>query len=64
MNKLNVGDVVRLKSGGPWMTVTSVDGDFVNCTWLHGDSFDCGSLSLHADCFVRIPSDEAAGESK
>jgi uncharacterized protein YodC (DUF2158 family) len=27
------GEVVRLRSGGPPMTVKSVDGDWVICTW-------------------------------
>jgi len=28
------GDVVHLKSGGPLMTVESVDDSGVNCTWF------------------------------
>ncbi|WP_199728308.1 YodC family protein [Achromobacter sp. K91] len=28
------GDVVQLKSGGPLMTVTSISGNDVSCTWF------------------------------
>lgn len=36
--KINKGDVLRLKSGGPKMTVTNVGdgplGSFVECAWF------------------------------
>lgn len=28
------GDVVRVKSGGPNMTVTSVGGESIGCVWM------------------------------
>lgn len=34
MNELNLGDAVRLKSGGPLMTVIFLEGNLVNCTWF------------------------------
>ena len=35
--KIVAGDVVRLKAGGPWMTVSQTDdkpGDSVACVWF------------------------------
>lgn len=29
-----IGDTVVLKSGGPLMTVTDIDGEMVSCTWF------------------------------
>jgi uncharacterized protein YodC (DUF2158 family) len=31
------GDLVHLRSGGPLMTVTGIQGDQVTCTWNEGD---------------------------
>ena len=31
-----VGDVVKLKSGGPEMTVDVVNGSDIRCTWFDG----------------------------
>lgn len=31
---LNVGDTVTLKSGGPFMTIESVEGGVCKCTWF------------------------------
>ncbi len=33
---LEVGDVLRLKSGGPWMAVVSIGPQTARCSWLDG----------------------------
>jgi len=35
MSTIKAGDVVRLKSGGPAMTVESTDGKTAMCRWFH-----------------------------
>ena len=32
--EIKVGDVVKLKSGGPRMNVSEVEGDKVKCKWV------------------------------
>ena len=40
--KLKIGDVVKLKSGGPDMTIYFIDksGGSINCQWFAGDKLD------------------------
>jgi uncharacterized protein YodC (DUF2158 family) len=33
-SRFNVGDIVKLKSGGPEMTVEDVGGDAISCVWF------------------------------
>jgi uncharacterized protein YodC (DUF2158 family) len=42
--RLQVGDLVRLRSGGPVLNVKSVSGNWVICTWLD----DYGGLQSSA----------------
>jgi uncharacterized protein YodC (DUF2158 family) len=46
MERFQQGDVVRLKSGGPWMTITALGiysgwtmspADTASCRWFEGD---------------------------
>jgi uncharacterized protein YodC (DUF2158 family) len=41
-----VGDRVRLKSGGPAMTVTSTDSTQVWCTWFNSNKSEYSSCVL------------------
>jgi uncharacterized protein YodC (DUF2158 family) len=49
--KFKKGDVVQLKSGGPWMTIEEVDQDDVSCAWflnneLKRDEFEAETLEI------------------
>ncbi len=38
MNKISeikIGDIVQLNSGGPLMTVESIEGDSCDCCWMN-----------------------------
>jgi len=56
---MKVGDVVRLTSGGPSMTVIELAEPKLSCTWfmvdsINGSSFPSASLELAAD-FASTP---------
>lgn len=41
---LQIGDVVRLKSGGPAMTVAEIDGSEVVVRWFEGSDLNSGRI--------------------
>jgi uncharacterized protein YodC (DUF2158 family) len=51
---LEVGDVVRLKSGGPPMTVEAIEGSTARVVWIddkqqtHRESFPSETLALES----------------
>lgn len=47
---LKSGDTVRLKSGGPLMTIQSWTGNFCNCSWFDGTELKFGRF--HPDSVV------------
>jgi uncharacterized protein YodC (DUF2158 family) len=51
--KFKVGDVVQLNSGGPKMTVTKIDDEYVNTTWFAGDERMDGSFPSDTLSAVR-----------
>ena len=44
--KFKTGNIVKLKSGGPEMTVRSVGGSLVICQWFAGKKLSMGNFEL------------------
>jgi uncharacterized protein YodC (DUF2158 family) len=68
---LRSGDLVRVRSGGPLMTVTGIQGDQVNCSWtdldgeLRSENFPMAVLSVPVTAPREDPSlqqDERAAD--
>ena len=49
---LQIGDVVKLKSGGPWMTVYKIEGDEISCVWFPNDN-DAVSRSFNKNVLLK-----------
>ena len=44
MTIFNIGDRTRLKSGGPLMTITEINGNIITCVWFEeGDTKNVNS---------------------
>jgi uncharacterized protein YodC (DUF2158 family) len=65
MADLKPGDRVRLRSGGPLMTVNTIDGENIDCKWfdnvgtLHSATFPIYMLTI-----IEGAADDAARASK
>jgi uncharacterized protein YodC (DUF2158 family) len=47
-NPLKAGDTVRLKSGGPLMTISVIRGDTVFCVWFDGKKKNVESFRMES----------------
>ena len=54
---MNIGEKVRLKSGGPMMTVRSVNNNIVSCEWFTKDK-DENYISEEKDFPIDMLLDE------
>ena len=54
---MKIGDIVRLKSGGPKMTVTALAEDQASCTWFdrNGKRHDGAFAVATVEAFVPRP---------
>ena len=68
--KFKVGDIVRLKSGSPNMTVEELERPMfatpgthttVRCTWFAGKRHQTASFEL--DAIELVPAEDAQGET-
>lgn len=57
---MEVGDVVRLKSGGPRMTIASIEVVFARCVWFpdHYGNNNLQELLIRLACLEVEPRDE------
>jgi uncharacterized protein YodC (DUF2158 family) len=60
---MHTGDVVKLKSGGPFMTVNSVVDNDVQCIWFHEDS-TVEMYSFKFDCLEQVCNEELCDHAK
>ena len=56
-DKLKIGDVVVLNSGGPDMTIVEIDGDKATC-WWQGHFGDVDQHEFPIACLKPAPSKE------
>jgi uncharacterized protein YodC (DUF2158 family) len=64
-NKLELGQVVRLKSGGPRMTITTVNNnDTYACTWFMNGKPEHAAFPTSALAPAPKPTDEDTEEDE
>ncbi len=56
---LKIGDTVRLKSGGPQMTVNSIEDNVIKCQWFDGNNLKEGVF--HKDQLEVEPDEPYVG---
>lgn len=70
---MEVGDVVRLKSGGPFMTITYIDvlnNDELTCEWFeqksgpHHSRFPQAAVITREDLKAQAEAVQAQGDAK
>lgn len=49
---ISLGDIVNLKSGGPFMTINHWEHGFYSCVWFVGETVNYGQF--HADALYKI----------
>lgn len=60
--RFKVGDLVKLRSGGPVMTVSDViDSDLVRCQWFAGKKLETGNFDTGT---LQSATEEVGGPSK
>jgi uncharacterized protein YodC (DUF2158 family) len=59
---LQPGDVVRLKSGGPGMTIVAVKDDGIHCIWYADMTDDVRTAVIPAICLEPIDLDDLDDE--
>jgi uncharacterized protein YodC (DUF2158 family) len=56
--KIDVGDVVQHRAGGPWMTVDRLAGEYVVCLWHDGDGLRREAFRLADLIFPELGTDD------
>ncbi len=56
------GQLVMLKSGGPPLTVVSLDGDGVRCMWFAHADDRLQDATIPAICLENLGDEEAQGD--
>ncbi len=58
MSKFNQGEIVQLKSGGPKMTVQSIDEKYnsIHCQWFAGSKLNDGHFT--EESLIKVTADD------
>ncbi len=56
------GQLVTLKSGGPPLTIVSIDGDDVRCIWFAHADDRLQDATIPAICLENLGDDDAEGD--